>query len=150
MASRNNRRRRQQKPGGPHVLEHPQLVAPGTFRMMPPVYLPGPLSVAHWVAHQTPGQLQLVAVGGESKLERLAGQIAARLAGESWDNAEPVAKVAVDLAEAVLKEIAARAQAESEANQKGETDGESRPTIAGTPDSDDTETTESRPVDSGD
>lgn len=134
MSARNNRRRRQhQSP----VTPGPQIVTPGTVRMMPPAYLPGPLADTNWVAHNTPGQIQLVAVGGQTRVERLAGQIAAGLAADPGMQTESIIQASVDIAEGILSEISKRAEQAAQEATKGDTDGETREAPTGAPHSPD-------------
>lgn len=122
MPARNNRKRRSQ---------HAQIITPGTVQIREPLYIPGPVADPHWLAVQQNGQVQVICVGGMTRLERLAGEIAAGLVSGGWSDASDVADRAVQIAEAIINKIVDRTTASQE--ERKDEDGESRQAPAGTP-----------------
>lgn len=89
-----------------------RLLTPGQVNVAT-TYADGPLAQPSNVAMQGPGGMQILVMGGLTKVEALAGQIAATIAAQKPSDSkcelcEDIAHVAADIAESVLAECARR------------------------------------------
>ncbi len=65
-------------------------------------YVAGPLATPSNIVIQSPGQVKMLTVGGLTKLETIAGQIAGHLTTEGELTNETAAELAATIAERVL------------------------------------------------
>lgn len=121
-------------------MANPQIIQPGRVGIRAE-YLPGPLASPLQVTHQGSQSITTIAVGGATRLEQLAGQIASGWAHASDTmDSEAIARSAVDIAEAIIREVNRRLSGGSES------DGPTREAAAGASGEDDTTTEASGPV----
>jgi hypothetical protein len=123
-----------------------QIIQPGQQNVSP-AYAPGPLAQPSVITAQTQRGLEVLAIGGLTKVEALAGQIAAGLVQPGSINFQSdadyehgVAAMSVNIAMAILAECKQRA-AEAAKSANAETD-------SGTTNETDTPKTDNNPLDS--
>lgn len=135
--SANRRSRRQPQPAFPSQnipMQVPNLGAANQkMDLREPAYLPGPLADPHWVSERGPSHLQLIAIGGETKLYKLSCEVTKELVScctpedlaANKEKCALIADAAVNVATALFERLA---------QTQGKTDGQPGEDAADAPD----------------